>query len=381
MLRRLQYRLRYGPYLHSEIGTRNFAELAIGLLARKVTKRSAFYREMNENLLVEKANLRMRSDELLEQSMLDADIFFSIRLRLWINYFMTAIVALAGVFLLFISIDTFIQADASLSENLLSRFVAAVVSVVVFGSGVIITERLASSLIPIHTNRNIDGGTSISLLWAILLVVVELVVFGIADIRASQLSTAQDSRFLYVTFVALIILLPLIAGALRWDAARFMDAYKTTRVHHEIDGRLAQIDSILRQNAEYESNHYKVWSTEYWDLLSEFKTIKDYYNQKLNIEESLVGHFSATYDAFQSEAQKRYELDIRDLTAKSIRRLEKGMQQIAGDKIGGMAPEPQKLHDAVILDVPEVGEPDDIDAHTIALYPQSDIPSEQKNDL
>lgn len=333
MFRRLYFKSRYGSYLRSEHGVKKFAEMCMGHLIRKVTKKSAFYREMNENLLVEKANLRMRAEELSEQPMLNAGEFFSVRRRLWANGFIISAVVVAAIFLIFLSVSAFIS-DATGSVGLLSWVVAVVLAVVTAGGGLIVAERLIETMVPrrqpIHED---DTGPAIAILWGTLLIGIELALLGIVEVRAGQLALAQESTILYYSFIALTMLLPLIAGAIRWDAMSYIDAYKTTRAHRDIDSRLAQIDSILRQNEEYESNFYKIKSISYWDLLNEFKTYKDLYNEKYDIVESLNGHFAQTYDTFQREAHKRYEADIRDLTSKSMRRLEAGAG-VAGKKIG-----------------------------------------------
>ena len=53
-------RFRSGPYLRNEQGVQKYSEMALGQLVRTVARKSRFYREQSENLLVEKANLRQR---------------------------------------------------------------------------------------------------------------------------------------------------------------------------------------------------------------------------------------------------------------------------------------------------------------------------------
>lgn len=309
--------------------------MAMGQLIRRVTKKSAFYREMNENLLVEKANLRLRADELAEQDMLNAGEFFSVRRRLWANSFIITAVIVASVFLIFVSVSAFLLGDTT-TGGTLQWLVSAVLAIVLTGGGIVVAERLIETLIPRHDSsqpRGEDIGQAVAILWTILLVGIELAILGITEVRADQLGATQTSGILYVSFIALSMLLPIIAGSIRWDAMRFIDAYKTTRAHRDIDSRLAQIDSILRQNEEYESNFYKIKSIEFWDHVNEFRTYKDLYNAKYDIVEHLGGHFAQTYDAFQREAYKRYESDLRDLTTSSMRRLDVS-DRPAGKKIG-----------------------------------------------
>ncbi len=341
MFRRLYFKTRYGSYLRSEHGIKKFAEMSMGQLIRRVTKKSAFYREMNENLLVEKANLRMRADELFEQPMLNPGEFFSVRRRLWANNFIVMAVIAASVFIIFVSMSAFLQGDVGL-EGSLQWMVSIVLAIVLTGGGLIVSERLIETLLPRRATgrKELDDiGPAVGILWGVLLVGIELAILGITEVRADMLGTTTTSGALYFGFIALSMMLPIVAGAIRWDAMRYVDAYKTTRAHRDIDSRLAQIDSILRQNEEYESNFYKIRSIEYWDQLNEFRTYKDLYNEKYDMVEQLGGHFAQTYDAFQREAYKRYESDLRDLTTTSMRRLEVN-DRPAGRKIGQVS---QKL--------------------------------------
>lgn len=335
MIRRLYFSSLYGSYLQSEHGVKKFAEMCMGQLIRKVTKKSAFYREMNENLLVEKANLRMRQDELSEQALLNPGKFFSVRRRTWANTLILIGVILGAFFMYQMSVMAFVGPETGLS-SFMRWFVSAILALVLAGGGLVVTERLIESFIPSGPEEEDIAvrRKAVGVLWAFLLIGIELSIVGITSVRAGGLAEATESGALYYGFMALAVLLPIIAGTVRWDAMLYIDSFKTTRAHRQIDSRLAQIDSILRQNEEYESNFYKMKSISYWDLLNEFKTYKDVYNEKHDVVENLSGHFSQTYDTFQGEANKRYQSDIRDITSKSMRKLETGDRQPVGSKLG-----------------------------------------------
>src|SRR5690606_9349570 len=181
----------------------------------------------------------------------------------------------------YVAVSAFIPDDAAVS-GFLRWFVSGVLAVVLMGGGLIVAERLLEALIPrrmLRTQGLADAMQSVAPLWGTLLIAIELAILGISEVRASMLSEATGSGILYFGFIALSMMLPVIAGAVRWDAMQFIDVYQTTLAMRQIDSRLAQIDSILRQNEEYESNFYKIKSISYWDLLNEFKTYKDIYNQ------------------------------------------------------------------------------------------------------
>src|SRR5690606_35201993 len=111
-------RLRYRTYLHHEQGIKKFAEMNMGQLIRKVAKKSAVYRKMNENLLVEKSNLRLHRDELQEQATLDTGQFFSIGRRLWGSTALVVLFLLAGVAINIVAAYGFIGAGMELGNVL-----------------------------------------------------------------------------------------------------------------------------------------------------------------------------------------------------------------------------------------------------------------------
>src|SRR5690554_5839053 len=199
MLNYLKFQTLYGSYLRSEHGIKKFAEMAMGQLIRKVTKKSAFYREMNENLLVEKANLRLRAEELFEQPMLTAGEFFSVRRRLWANGFIITAAIAASIFLIFISVSAFLGEDAAVS-GFLQWSIAAVLACVMTGGGLIVSERLIETLLPQRRADAEELGEyvrPIAILWIVLLVGIELALLGITEVRAEDLGTRQASGALY----------------------------------------------------------------------------------------------------------------------------------------------------------------------------------------
>src|SRR5690606_37221812 len=65
----------------------------------------------------------------------------------------------------------------------------------------------------------------------------------------------------------------------------------------------------------------------------EFRTYKDLYNERHGMVEQLGGHFAQSYDAFQREAYKRYEFDLRDLMSPSMLRMDIGALRPVGRNI------------------------------------------------
>jgi hypothetical protein len=250
---------------------------------------------------------------------------------------LTAVFVIASIFMNAISVTAIIQGDTAMSGSVMQWGSAGALALVLTGGGLIITERFIESVMPQrrrHAEHIDTPGAPMAMLWGVLLVGILIAIYGFSTVRAAQFASGEGGSALYLAFVALAILLPIAAGAVRYDAMRYVDVYKTTQTLREIESRLAQIDSILRQNDEYESNFYKVNSISFWDKVNRFKTHKDNYNEENGLVESLQGHFARSYDAFQNEASKRYDADIRDATSRSMRRLGESSGEGAGRKLG-----------------------------------------------
>lgn len=327
----LGIRLRYGVYLRNDNGTRRFGERSLVELVRRVTRKTKFYREQSENHLVEKATLRQRLAEMEKQPRLEAGAFFSVRRRLWAETATMVVMLLAGVLLAFYSFATFAQ-----QINLGPAWpwvIAGVFAFVLVGGGLVITERFMEARM--NRRRDPDANPDLSSeeasgsaprgsawLWGLLLLLVITALLGMSEVKARTLLDVTGSWYFYAGFLAFTVALPLLAGALRWDAMRYMDVYKTTITYRMYETRLAQIDSILRQNEETESNTYQEWLEEAWEEVNRFRTVKENYNRRKSIDEQLSGHFVSSRDLFVQEAARRYESDLRAITARSLRRVE-----------------------------------------------------------
>src|SRR5690625_6510637 len=149
---------------------------------------------MNENLLVEKANLRMRSDELSEQHLLNAGKFFSVRRRLWANNLLLIGVMFAAFFLYHVSMMAVVGLDAGLS-SFMTGLVSAFLALVLTGGGVIVTERLIESVIPAGTEDEelTARRRAVGLLWGVLLIGFELSILGLTIVQPGSFATTKQS--------------------------------------------------------------------------------------------------------------------------------------------------------------------------------------------
>lgn len=331
----LLLRLRYRAYLRHEQGIKKFAEMNMGRLIRKVAKKSAVYRKMNENLLVEKSNLRLHRDELQKQATLDTGQFFSIGRRLWGSTALVVLFLMAGVAINVVAAHDFIGAGLGLG-NVLRWIAATLIALVLTGGGMIVMEQLIDTYMHDQNDAFLPPSLAqhrgaLILLWVVLLACLELATIGLTEVEAR--AVAGDASLLYLSIIVGAAVFPITAGAFRWYTLQYIDRYKVAVTLRQTESRIAQIDSILRQNEESESNFYKMYSIEHWEELNAFRTLKENINYRHDLEELLTGHYAFSYDLFQAEAQKRYAMDIRDTTAASMRKLDLADQRV-GNKVG-----------------------------------------------
>ena len=350
MFETLAARTQQGPYLRNDQGIRRFAEHALSDHVRRVRAKSRRDREVTESQLVEKANRRRYLADLEGQPRLEAGAFFSVRRRLWTETAVSVACLGASLILAFVAVDGLLR-QTSAVPGVLQWVVAGVFALVLTGGGLVVTERLVEAIFgaPARPDADVDVSSAeaagsaprgVGVLWGLLIVAIELAIFGLAEPQAAAFARTTGSWALYAGFLALALLLPVVAGAVRWDGMRFVDAYKTTLAYQEQDRALAQIDSALRQSEEFENNFYAVELTKTWNAITAFRTVKENRDARKGLQENLAGHFAQSFDLFRAEAARRYDAELHDGGAPALRRLDApGEPAAAGHKLGQAADE------------------------------------------
>jgi len=307
----------YRAYLRHPQGTKRFAEHALGLMLERTTRRARGYRERNENLLVEKSSLREQQRELAQQPLLNASAWFGIQRRFWANRIVSSLALAGGTLLVFIALTRMLEPSAL--GNVAWVLVGLIASALVGGAS-LVAERLFEGLFA-------DEASAERLpwiLWVMLLLTSLSAIVLLSHPFAFELAVATRTWLAYAGVMGFTLLSPLMAGAARWDALRFLEIYRTTRAVRENEIRLGQIDSILRQTEEFESSYYKVQLLACWDLINGFYTVKGRPRRKDTVVESLDEHFAGSFERFQTEAALRYDADLRDYIRHTPRHLKNG---------------------------------------------------------
>ena len=298
-------------------GLQKFAELCLQSLIERALKKFATLKEKNEKLRTEQSNLTSRKNEISKEPLLDNDEYFTIRNRLRSDAFIMYSIVIAELFLNYISTLIFIPGEEPIF-TLLRWFLAIVLT----GSAIIASEKLIESVLPVKKYRKEESPQKVSIpvvvLWAVILIGVEIAIIGVAEARARDIEGGKTDGMLYYGFIILSMLLPIIAGAVRWYRMRFLDAYKNTDEYKHIEARLNNIDQTIKQNKEREYLYYQRQLIGYYALFYQFRTCKENYNNRKGIEEDISNHFCRKFETFQQKADERYLTHLPERQAKAI---------------------------------------------------------------
>lgn len=322
MLRHLYFRTFYPSYLDSRHGIKAFAEHGLSRFICKVADRVAVSRELSESLLAEKANLQMVEGALTRQHVLDDGTFATVRRRLWTNTVLIAAILVSAVLVEYMALTAYLTL-APTSYNLGSWLIAVVLAVVLPGSGIVVTARLLEALHGIDALAPAAGSRRQAVwVWALVLAGLELAGAGVVAVRARLLAAEADDGLLGAAFVVYALLIPVLGGVLRWDVLRLIGAYKRTQARRLIETRLAQIDSLLRQHADYERSFFRKQCLQAWREVTAFMLVKARCDAERGTREDVSRHFARSFEAFQAEAVRRYEADLYGVVVPSFRRLQ-----------------------------------------------------------
>ena len=335
MFRYWYFSFKYREYFKNATGIQAFAQRCLGWLIDTTTKAAERFTKRNESLKVEKANLLASKRALEEKPLLHSGERFTVQKTVRRDTFIWLAIFIAEGFLNYVSTLIFIPGEA-----LIFSLLRWAIAIVLTSAGILVCEKLIEAILPIqkYTEKNPAPSLSVpvSLLWLTMFCSVEIAIIGVAETRARDIEGGMRGGILYYGFIVLSAVLPIIGGGALWDRSRYLDAYRRTLEHFKIQRRLTRIESLLRRSEEKLILHYKRTLTNYWAVFSEFRTYKENYNARRSLTEDLSLSFARDYQAFEKEGAKRFESDVRDLTAKGLRKLEK-MDVAPGTKLGQAA--------------------------------------------
>lgn len=321
MLRYYYFRMRFHKWFQNPNGIKGFAEQSLSWFIKNAVDKSRAMRGKIEMLKDQKSKCRIDLEEIEQHPLLDGDEYFSIRKKIRFFKLMIPTIIIIEVFLNYISTLIFVN-----GEGPLFTFLRWGIALVLTIAGVLATDALLEAILPNKQKsrikaKNSDSSENLSneennkkrnkikvIGYSIILIMIEIAIIGVAEQRARDIEGGNSGGLLYFGFILLSMSLPLLAGALRWEMFRNLDAYLNTLKYNKFNKEIQRIDQSiidLKMKGEF---LFKTKVMREWQILSEFRTYKEVYNLKQSppIFEDLSNHFCNDRESFIEEATKEY---------------------------------------------------------------------------
>jgi len=147
------------------------------------------------------------------------------------------------------------------------------------------------------------------ILFGAIFLMAEAVIYYVGLSRAHTFESGGVGSEIAVAMVLLSMVIPIAAGAVRWQRGKELDAYKNRLQEKKLikdDGGLRKAIADLD---EQEANLFKDKVNNYWTVFKDFEGFKEKYNRKHQIEEKYKENPECSYlkgfDAFQEEGRRR----------------------------------------------------------------------------
>jgi hypothetical protein len=230
--------------------------------------------------------------------------FFGIRKKIQTGTFFIAGIFITEGLLSYYSTLVFIK-DVSPGIALLRWLIAAVLT---FGA-ISASEKLIESVLPRPSEKTFASkprSYALIALWLILVVGVQLAIIGLAETRVRDIEGGKTGSVLYFGFIALSMVLPIIAGAIAWEISTCYDSYKLTKKFRKLLLNLEEYSNKINQNLKIQEDYYEITLMESWDKVNDFRSAKEYYDSKHRVDGVIHNGYVSSYESFKSMADTRF---------------------------------------------------------------------------
>ncbi len=321
----LLYRYLFHQYFLNIEGIKLFAERCINdNVSRKATKTASILTTYVKVLKSERAKRRI---ELLECEKADRmdDGSYAIKRKKSRN-FMIVVYLVIGfeIFLNYISTLIFIQ-----GEGLLFVLVRWGLAIILALAGMLVTDGLLSKILPEEAVRVKGSDNKINdddsynkrsqlkrfislVVLPLLLITIELAIFGVSRARALDIEGGASGGPLYYGFISLSMALPVIAGYFKWDSEQHGKLYQNTYSYHKLQKMVHILDLAITSTMKDIKSVVEKSTISAWRVFERFKLYKENYNTKYKIaKEDIQNHYCKDIQSFKIEALNRFGSEVQ----------------------------------------------------------------------
>lgn len=327
---------KYRMALRDANGKSIYAGYCMDSVESKTSKKGSRIRESIKTLNERKKDYKNQLNAILKHTILENDKYHSLRKKIKMQQLLFWILVIAEFGLNYFTTLIFLN-----SKGLIFFIMRIVIALTATTVGIIASEKFLEEAIPkskykvdekIKHNRNIPA----LFLWLILLLGFEVAIYYFGLIRGQDFESGTVGNDIAKALVLISMLIPIVAGGIRWDLLNYMDIYKNRRNHDKLMRRINSIDTKLELLKEKENTYFQRECSDYWHTLSVFCTHKNSFNLKNNMEqETLEKHkFGKDIDSFKVEAEKRYRAKIKKTDFERVATKLDNLDVSSGKKLG-----------------------------------------------
>ena len=312
MLRELYYRLLFLSHLNNENGLRWYGERCINTLLEKARNRSSSARKRNLKLKVEQTSTGEYLKSVYVERLLEDDEYFSIRKKIRMGTFFIIGLFVTECLLGYYSTLVLVNGD-DFGVSMLRWLLAVGLTFSAISS----SEKLLEALLPHRRFKSSESpprSKPVILLWTLLFIGVQLAVIGVAETRVRDIEGGRTGSIIYYGFIALSMVLPLIAGTIAWEIFSFYDAYKQTRKYRKAQHLQKKLTHQVEKNIQREEDFYNGMLTTYWHRYNDFRSYKENYDARRGTANDKRGQYYYDFEEFKRIASLRYGPVRRDMT-------------------------------------------------------------------
>jgi len=362
MFRNLYHRLFFQSDLNNVNGLKRYGERCLNHLFGRTKKRSASARKHNLGLIAKQKSTEAYLKSVQPEKLVDDNEYFGIRVKIRTGTFFIIGIFITESLLGYYSTLVLISGD-DFGIALLRWLIAIGLT---FGA-ISTSEKLIEAFLPHRFHKaspSSPRSIPVIIIWSVMLIGVQLAIVGVAEARVRDIEGGHAGSIIYYGFIALSMVLPLIAGAIGWEIAGFYDAYKQTGKYRKAQKKMEELTHHIERNIQREEDVYNVSLSTYWDVFNDFRSYKENYNLKKGLKEELNDRFCYDFEEFKHTATLRYgpvrkELKIAGIDGddrKKVLTISPFVRSVRGELYanvrGSHAPRPQLLGPSS-----EVGDP------------------------
>ena len=274
---------KYRLALQDAKGKSVYAGYCMDAIESRTTKKGSKIKETLKGLLEKKKNCVNQRNEVQNYPILENDEYYSLRKKIRMQQSLFWVLVLAEFGLNYFTTLIFLN-----SKGLMFFIIRIVIALTVTTFAIISTEKFLEEAIP-KPNKNRSIPTM--LLWLFLLIGVEIAIYYFGLVRGQDFESGTVGNDIAKALVLISMLIPIVAGGVRWDLLNHFDKYQNRRTNDKLTKKINRIDTKLEILHERENTYFQKECSDYWHTLNVFCTHKNSYNSSNNIDpENLDNH-------------------------------------------------------------------------------------------